>query len=44
VNWTTKIWKDADHAFMNQDGPHYNAKVAAEALEDVSVWLKKVLA
>ncbi len=35
------MWKDAGHAFMNQDGPYYNKEAAAQALKEVSEFFKK---
>ncbi|KAL4433369.1 hypothetical protein ABPG74_017473 [Tetrahymena malaccensis] len=44
LNFELKLWKNGEHAFMNQNSVHYNAEVAHNALEEVAAFFQKYLA
>ncbi len=43
VNHEIKTWEGVDHAFLNQDGPNYDADVAKQALDQTVEWFKAKL-
>lgn len=43
VKYEIKTWEGVDHAFMNQDGPNYNAETCKQAHDQTVDWFKAIL-